>query len=29
MPRVQFIWDLEDDSQGSYRHICVEGHDKN
>jgi hypothetical protein len=24
--RVQFIWDLEDDGNGNYWHICVEGH---
>jgi hypothetical protein len=24
--RVQFIWDLEDDPDGNYWHICVEGH---
>jgi hypothetical protein len=26
MGRVAFIWDLEDDLQGNYWHICVEGH---
>jgi hypothetical protein len=26
MGRVAFIWDLEDDPEGNYRHICVEGH---
>jgi hypothetical protein len=26
MGRVAFIWDLEDDAQGNYWHICVEGH---
>jgi hypothetical protein len=24
--RVAFIWDLEDDPDGDYWHICVEGH---
>jgi hypothetical protein len=24
--RVEFIWDLEDDPDGNYWHICVEGH---
>lgn len=24
--RVIFIWDLEDDTEGNYWHICVEGH---
>ncbi len=24
--RVAFIWDLEDDPDGNYWHICVEGH---
>jgi uncharacterized DUF497 family protein len=24
--RVAFIWDLEDDPEGNYWHICVEGH---
>jgi hypothetical protein len=23
---VEFIWDLEDDREGNYWHICVEGH---
>jgi hypothetical protein len=23
---VAFIWDLEDDPEGNYSHICVEGH---
>jgi hypothetical protein len=26
MGRVGFIWDLEDDRDGNYSHICVEGH---
>ena len=26
MGRVSFIWDLEDDPEGNYWHICVEGH---
>ena len=26
MDRVAFIWDLEDDLEGNYWHICVEGH---
>jgi hypothetical protein len=26
MARVDFIWDLEDDPEGNYWHICVEGH---
>ena len=26
MSRVVFIWDLEDDREGNYWHICVEGH---
>jgi hypothetical protein len=26
MARVAFIWDLEDDPEGNYWHICVEGH---
>jgi hypothetical protein len=26
MGRVAFIWDLEDDREGNYWHICVEGH---
>jgi hypothetical protein len=26
MPRLHFIWDLEDDPEGNYWHICVEGH---
>src|SRR5262249_49440769 len=26
MGRVDFIWDLEDDPEGNYWHICVEGH---
>jgi hypothetical protein len=26
MGRMAFIWDLEDDSEGNYWHICVEGH---
>ena len=26
MGRVAFIWDLEDDPDGNYWHICVEGH---
>ncbi len=26
MGRVAFIWDLEDDVEGNYWHICVEGH---
>ena len=25
MGRVAFIWDLEDDPEGNYWHICVEG----
>jgi hypothetical protein len=24
--QVEFIWDLEDDPEGNYWHICVEGH---
>lgn len=27
MRRVAFVWDLEDDRDGNYWHICVEGHD--
>jgi hypothetical protein len=23
--RVAFIWDLEDDPEGNYWHVCVEG----
>lgn len=26
MGRMAFIWDLEDDPEGNYWHICVEGH---
>lgn len=26
MFRVAFIWDLEDEPDGNYWHICVEGH---
>ena len=26
MAGVAFIWDLEDDPEGNYWHICVEGH---
>jgi hypothetical protein len=26
MGQVVFIWDLEDDSDGNFWHICVEGH---
>jgi len=26
MSQVSFIWDLEDDREGNYWHICVEGH---
>jgi hypothetical protein len=26
MGRLAFIWDLEDDPDGNYWHICVEGH---
>jgi hypothetical protein len=26
MGRVAFIWDLEDEREGNYWHICVEGH---
>jgi len=26
MRAVQIIWDLADDPQGNYWHICVEGH---
>jgi hypothetical protein len=26
MSRLAFIWDLEDDPDGNYWHICVEGH---
>ena len=26
MAQVEFIWDLEDDPDGNYWHICVEGH---
>ena len=26
MDDVQFVWDMEDDPDGNYRHI-VEGHD--
>jgi hypothetical protein len=26
MAPVVFIWDLEDDPDGNYWHICVEGH---
>src|SRR5260370_22721410 len=29
MGRVAFIWDLEDDPEGNYWHICVEGHGVN
>ena len=27
MACITFIWDLEDDQEGNYWHICVEGHD--
>jgi hypothetical protein len=26
MARLAFIWDIEDDPDGNYWHICVEGH---
>jgi hypothetical protein len=26
MSRLEFIWDLEDDPDGNYWHICEEGH---
>lgn len=26
MARITFIWDLEDDPEGNYWHICVDGH---
>jgi hypothetical protein len=26
MGRMAFIWDLEDDPEGNYWHICIEGH---
>src|SRR5436309_12012076 len=26
MALLVFIWDLEDDADGNYWHICVEGH---
>jgi hypothetical protein len=26
MAQVAFIWDLENDAEGNYWHICVEGH---
>ena len=26
MGRLEFIWDLDDDPDGNYWHICVEGH---
>jgi hypothetical protein len=26
MVRLDFLWDLEDDPEGNYWHICVEGH---
>jgi hypothetical protein len=26
MARLDFIWDLEDDREGNYWHICMEGH---
>lgn len=26
MTRAEFNWDLEDDPEGNYWHICVEGH---
>jgi hypothetical protein len=26
MSRVAFVWDLEDDPEGNYWHICVAGH---
>lgn len=26
MAPLDFIWDLEDDPEGNYWHICVEGH---
>jgi hypothetical protein len=26
MGQVAFIWDLEDNPDGNYWHICVEGH---
>ena len=26
MGRVAFIWDLKDDPEGNYWHICVEAH---
>src|SRR5580700_9536434 len=26
MGRLHFIWALEDDAEGNYWHICVEGH---
>jgi hypothetical protein len=27
MKDLQIIWDMEDDEEGNYWHICVEGHD--
>lgn len=27
MPELSFIWDAEDDIEGNFWHICVEGHD--
>lgn len=27
MAQVDFIWDFEDDPEGNYWHICIEGHD--
>jgi hypothetical protein len=26
MAQVAFIWEMEDDPEGNYWHICVEGH---
>lgn len=26
MPRLDILWDLEDDPEGNFWHICVEGH---
>ena len=26
MAQAEFIWDLENDPEGNYWHICVEGH---
>jgi hypothetical protein len=26
MGRAAFVWDLEDDAEGNFWHICVEGH---